>query len=700
VQSSRIELSVSAGDGLTELRWNALPSAVRYQVIWWTPVTGRKPSTFSAETEAPRFHHGALINGRTYCYRVAALPEASGPRSSVHCATPSPEPLLTALHPTRQQGGVAFTLYLDGDRLAPDVRVRVGHLSLPARALPEHRLQVEVPPLARGLYPVIVEQGGGRSQPLFLAVGNGAPGLSHPARGEVAEGATLELPISVRDSDADPVRVHLLGLPPGATWNESRGLLTFTPTFIQGDERWVVQVLGDDGIDRVRSELEIRVRDHITPPWPEVVAVEAHPRGRIVTLTQTTDAFLDAHSLAGRKFAAKLWLPLGANPSRRLPLRVQLHGFGGAPSVEPSDHELRLYPFDPLNTYWWGYAERGPGVSPEAGTVPDFTARRVLHLVEYVLRHHPADPERVYLSGHSMGGSGSLSIGAWYGRHFAFVESTSGQTVARNHRPSRLAQLSGLWGAPRANLSSGLGLGVWDALDLTWVLEHHPEAREQFLFVRHAKDDTVIHFGAAVLPSPLTTRPFYETLQAERIGHVVVWDEGGHSHGDPSRPAGWWQTGWSLAHDPVTYLRRDLAFPAFTRASTDDWPGDGSGNGRRPWSEEAGFAGAVETPGDTGWSGDPAGARNLGFRWDSRTLVDTEQVFEVALMATEPARADVTPRRVQGFRCLPGERVGWHLGEASGVVEADAEGVPTVPQLPLGPAWQTLRLSRLEVHSR
>jgi hypothetical protein len=53
---------------------------------------------------------------------------------------------------------------------------------------------------------------------------------------------------------------------------------------------------------------------------------------------------------------------------------------------------------------------------------------------------------------------------------------------------------------------------------------------------------------------------------------------------------------------------------------------------------------------------------------------------------------DVTPRRVQRFQCLPGERIRWSFGKARGTVTAAADGSVTVPRLRLDEAWTSLVL--------
>jgi pimeloyl-ACP methyl ester carboxylesterase len=359
--------------------------------------------------------------------------------------------------------------------------------------------------------------------------------------------------------------------------------------------------------------------------------------------------------------------------------------------VEPSDPEL---------TYWWGHAEDTPE-GPAAGEVKPYTARRVLALLEWVLRRWPeTDPGRVYLEGASMGGAGALELGLLHARHFAGVVATQAQTVARLHRPYRQRQLSKLWGPPEVDLPGGEGLGVWSRLDMTRALRDEAEARQQHVVVLHGKDDSTIHFGAAVGRSLKTGLSFYEALQRMRVGHVAAWDEGGHVQWDPERGGWWWWMTWTYRQEGPCGLRRGRAFAAFSHSSWDGNPGEGRSNGRQPWRDDAGYAGRPEVAGDTGWDGDVAGMINDGLCWDPWGVEDTHERLALPLRAVPPpgqrapAVVDVTPRRVQRFQCLPGETVRWRFGEATGTVVAAEDGSVTVPRLKLGEAWEVLVLER------
>jgi hypothetical protein len=234
--------------------------------------------------------------------------------------------------------------------------------------------------------------------------------------------------------------------------------------------------------------------------------------------------------------------------------------------------------------------------------------------------------------------------------------------------------------------------------------------------MKHSKDDGAIHFGAVSMPSPVTQTSFYGALQGLHVGHHAIWDEGGHFSLDPVLGDAWWSTGWDPVFDATSSLARNRAFPAFSGSSADRNPGTGAGNGLQPFSEDSGYGGNVSVPGDTGWDGELAGGLNRFLRWDATQIVDTIDRFELPLRVIDgaggpppaagypttgdkldgalPVVVSVTPRRVQAFRCRPGEPIRWQLGAQQGMATADATGAITVPGLRLTTDWATLVLRR------
>jgi hypothetical protein len=537
------------------------------------------------------------------------------------------------------------------------------------------------------------------------------------------EEADFALPIRAEGPHAAATRLFVLDLPPGARFDHPTATLHFRPDFTQGGVTYTVRVVARGRGHAAERKLRLAVANNIAPPPIRRLPPRDATGGRYYPLEQLTDTWLDAPVVAGRTLPAGLTVPLGAPAPKSVVLRVELHGLGAPLATSADNGEAVLRPTDAASTYWWGYSEHGPGSAPSRGQVVNYTERRVLHLLEWALREFPElDPERVYIAGQSMGGAGALQLGLVSARHFSCVEASIGQTVARNHRQSRIKQLSSHWGTPARDLPCPRGMSVWDRLDCTRMLAFEPEAQSQYLLLQHGKDDSIIHFGAVVGRSPLTSRSFYEMLEEQRVGYFAVWDEGGHLKPDPVLGSGWWGASWHPARDAVTTVRRGAPFVAFSRSSANDDPGTGAARDGRPFHADRGYAGDAARPGDTGWDGDVAGARNRWLRWDSRAMRDELDRFEVPLFvhvgkgnpppkpgypttgfrcdATLPIRADVTVRRARAFSLEPHEEVQWVYRGKGGTVQADAMGTVTIPQLEVHPEASPLILTRVANEAR
>lgn len=138
--------------------------------------------------------------------------------------------------------------------------------------------------------------------------------------------------------------------------------------------------------------------------------------------------------------------PKAPPTEEKAPLLVILHGAGGtgykymanhfidkevvnrkvSPSGKP---RLRVYrpPADFYGLYlncgigeWWGWA-RYSGKNPRKGHRDNPTTKRVLDTVKWVSENHPIDTNRIYLTGSSMGGCGTLGVGMPHGDVFAAV---------------------------------------------------------------------------------------------------------------------------------------------------------------------------------------------------------------------------------------------------------------------------------------
>ncbi len=655
---------------------------------------------------------GALAGAGVVCAEPVVpppAPGAAGPRGAPVAAAVSSARTIDRLAPARVKATYSGQLWVYGRGFKGGDRVTLGDHELPTEWVSSSTVVATLTADHRGAYAIAVGRANARSAPVTLVVEPSPPRFAPLALQVVDEEQRLEIEVSpIEGEPGRHSRVLAEQLPPGALWDERTRRLLFEPDLIQGGQTYRARFRAVDGVVSATVSVDVEVVDTIRLPEPRVVMVTHRPGWTRVVLNQHTDARTSGGKWAGKSYEARICVPLAASRDTRMPVRIFLHGAEAEMPDGCVDDEIRIYPADPDTTYWWGY-----------GTT-NYTQRRILQLLEWVLDTFPgADPTRAYLVGTSMGGAGVLNLGLMYARHFATAEADWPQSVPRRQRPGRMRSLHDLWGKPPPLDEDGVRTdNVWDLQDVTRVLVEERAARDQYLYVRHGKDDPVIHFGAAVMPSPLTGLSLYGALELARVGHYVVWDEAGHGTPDPVMGKRWWDAGWRRLEDPITFLRTDLAFPAFTGSSANEDPGDGPRTPGAPLDPTKGYSGRVGTPGDTGWNGALAGMFNRWLRWDARRIVDELDRLEMPLflhtgtgsppprpgypsvgdlrLSEESIRASVTPRRVQRFRCLPGERVVWTFGDRSGEVVADADGTVTVPDLAITSAPEVLVLERVE----
>ena len=505
----------------------------------------------------------------------------------------------------------------------------------------------------------------------------------------VAEEETLSIVIH-----ADPsARVFVDDAPPGSRWDEAARTLTFTPDFIQGARAYPVSVTAISRDERATESFTIDVEDTIHPRDPEILRVTDGWQATHIRVVQTTDDYLDPPGLAGRELEAVITVPEAASADSLMPMRITLHAAGGAPTAVGGPDRFGLAPHNPEGNWWGGRAEVLPD-EPTTGRVLDYSQRRVLHLLDWVTRNYPGvDQNAIMLEGQSKGGVGVLWMAARHGRHFSRVYARLAMAAARLMRGGMDDAFEGHMGPHEMSLLTERGLPAWDDYDLMRALRDDPEAASLHYLVYNAKNDRLTTFHHWIQPSPHTGETGVEAMQRHRVGHEVGWDQRDHSDGTPF---------WDMSRSSRD-VRRDRAFPAFSRSSADD------------------DAGAVEADGS--FSGDDYGVLNRYFEWTSEEIVDTRAALSIPMRAdyvevapptdgrpprddgyagATPIVADVTVRRAARFVCLPGERVRWRWVPAAGdpsegEVDADEAGLVTVPQLPFTPEGGTLHLERSEV---
>ena len=320
-------------------------------------------------------------------------------------------------------------------------------------------------------------------------------------------------------------------------------------------------------------------------------------------------------------------------PNDKAPLRVNLHSAGGSgesemPSILKTHSDTSFYELyldcrrnQPAD-WWWGY-DSIRGNPEQFRNDPCPTEKRVLATVAWATSNFNIDRSRVYLSGVSMGGSGSLGIGLCRGDVFAAISVTV--PAGAGHAMFRM---------------NGIG---------------HSDPPPLFDF--SSQSDTWAEGQEALIAY----------CKAKRYFLAFAWGPFGHSN-DSSRFHA------SVAEFPWLSIRKNEAYPVFTNASSDNtYPGlhnttapdqTGQINGFFRWKN------VVDEPDR--------------FVIELR-LVRKEELKNPLEVPTE-AIADVAIRRLQQFAISRNNKYNWRTianGRTlqSGIAQIDTADMLAIPRI-------------------
>lgn len=341
------------------------------------------------------------------------------------------------------------------------------------------------------------------------------------------------------------------------------------------------------------------------------------------------------------------------------PLYVVLHSAGHAVvscvncTSQIGNHDIYRSPDDFYALYldcsanrgdwWWGGMSAGDAAltKKNSGGDPRPVERRVIDSVKWVMKTYEIDPNRVYLSGNSMGGSGTLGIGMRNGDLFAAIKANVPAGIEHAWNRLYLPPLSPPENAPLPDPPVAID---YSAQNDKWSFGHER-------FVKAAND--------------------------RRYALYFYWGPFGHANNNAA----------ILAVNDLVHsfdwlnVRKNEAYAAFTNASC---------NNTLPWPENL----SDKAPGQV----------NAFFRWktvrDTETAVEvslfltTPADLKTTFAIPKAATADVSLRRIQNLKAKPGEAFQWSYGAAQGTVKADATGVITIPKLEITAAPISLTVGR------
>ncbi len=397
--------------------------------------------------------------------------------------------------------------------------------------------------------------------------------------------------------------------------------------------------------------------------------------------------------------------PLTVPPAARYPVVLNLHGWGGnayGPDLLPAQYwdVIEIRPLDIGETWYFGFAKQHNyyiDAPVEAGdTICNYTEYRILRML-YDLLHDPVlgpqcDPNRIYIYGHSMGGSGTLAFSLRYPTLFAAAYASQPMTnyltdpvwlddVSRKFGP-RVLNLPVELNVPSGIVPSLLafnGTGVYD-----WQ-NHEANAQARLtdevvpLGLGHGRLDASIHW-------PEEGRGMYAALDAGRRCWGGYVDDRDHQ----------WM---GFAGCPVPFAPDGSLVPFGGLGMVLDETVPGMSNYSRggslppldpPPAAPESYNGAIEW--SSSWN-----------PWDGPPHEDTG-MWGMSLRTTDgqSATVDITPRRTQKFAAWPGgvpymwfnRRVSDNEIVASGIVSTGAaDSILTVVDFAITPEGNRLEIS-------
>lgn len=349
------------------------------------------------------------------------------------------------------------------------------------------------------------------------------------------------------------------------------------------------------------------------------------------------------------------------------PLYVILHSAGHSLDgtlgcqLEKGNHDIYDSPDDfyalildckanDATDWWWGGLRADEEVNDnnrdKSGGDLSPCEKRVIDTILWTMAHYKIDPNRVYLCGNSMGGSGTLGIGIRHGNIFAAIKANV--PAGCRHAAERMY-------LPPREIPEGVKL---------------PDPP---ICIDYSGSNDKWSYDHAVL---------VDGMRLRKYPLMAFWGPHGHENNHekiekindlPNR------FDW-------TEVRKNEAYPVFTYASSDS---------SSPWPD----------PVDDYPARAPAGQINGFFRWSvkcdtsaslSMTLrvAGAEELHSKIFTIPTESTADVSFRRLQKFQVKPGEVIGWSFGTLSGKVKADADGLITIPRLPISVNPQDVVLTK------
>ncbi len=333
---------------------------------------------------------------------------------------------------------------------------------------------------------------------------------------------------------------------------------------------------------------------------------------------------------------------------RNAPLYVVLHSAGHDVfscvncTKTVGNHDIYRSPDDHYALYldcrknkgdwWWGgmHVKDQALIAKNSGGDPMPVEKRVMDTVKWAMEKYGIDPERVYLSGNSMGGTGTLGIGMRNGNVFAAIKANV---------PAGIEHVSNRMYFPPKTVPANV------------ILPEPP------VCVDYSGQNDGWSAGHD---------RFVKAMNDRKYALYFYWGPFGHANNTSKI---------MLVNDLIDSfdwlaVRKNEPYVAFTNASNKS---------PLPWPDD------LKNP--------AAGQVNAFFRWKNITdtaakaelslFLVSEADLKTKFTIPKVANTDVTLRRLQHFKLTPGASFKWTFGSAKGEGKADTQGLITIPGLTL-----------------
>ena len=291
--------------------------------------------------------------------------------------------------------------------------------------------------------------------------------------------------------------------------------------------------------------------------------------------------------------------------------------------------------------WWWGGRNPYPDAldQEKKGGALSPAEKRVIDTVKWAIEKYGIDPNRVYLCGNSMGGSGTLGIGVRHGDIFAAI---------------------------KANVPAGIE-HVSDRMYLT--SKSVPEG------VKLPDPPVVIDYSGSNDQWSKGHEQFVQAMNDRKYPLYFYWGPFGHGNNSAA----------IMQHNDLVHsfdwlnVKKDEPYAVFSNASCNSkLPQFGTRTVKATGQVNAFFR----------WKNIADTSKMFKMSLYLLSAKDLKTKFKIPKYAT----VDVSLRRIQNMQVKPGQRFNWSFGADKGTVTADQEGVITIARLNIKDTPTTLTM--------